>query len=230
MLRLRMLPGRTAVAAVTLAFGLLIVWPAVAAAHPKPDVVPIVECVSDRSDGTRVARLGWDNRTGRVVTVHYGHDNNVTPGSRTHDLPRRFTPGRTPPTGAFPITFSSHEVLVWRLFGRAASSAGAPSCSRPTTTTEPPPSATTSAPQPATTRTPRAAAAPRQRPAVAAATAAQPPPPTTAAAAPSRSAAGALPTEPVAIVLVDALPSLAVGLLVLVTTATTAMLRRRPPR
>lgn len=229
----RMLPDRTAVtAAVALALVLVVLLmgrPAVAAVHDKPDVVPIVECVIDHRDGSRTARLGWHNHTGREVTVDYGHDNNVTPGRRTHDLPRRFAAGRTPPSGVFTITFSRHEVLVWRLFGRAATSAGARACAsaRPTTTTAATTTTTTTAPEQLaatgkppggpTTAPPQTAAPPT--------TAA----PATTAASPAAPVAASqlLTSKPVGFVVVDAVPSLLVGLLVLSVVATGATIWRR---
>ncbi|MGY1770157.1 hypothetical protein [Blastococcus sp. SYSU D00813] len=91
--------------------------PGAAAAAPNrsgpPDVVPLVDCVTEHADGSWTAVFGYDNRTGSVVEIPVGPANQVTPPSSGQPQPTTFRAGVV--HGAFRVTVERGGGPMWHL-------------------------------------------------------------------------------------------------------------------
>ncbi|WP_336026628.1 hypothetical protein [Geodermatophilus sp. FMUSA9-8] len=106
-----------ATAAVAALVALLVALvPGTAAAAPNrsdpPDVVPVLDCVLTRADGSWTAVFGYDNRTGATVTIPVGPANQVTPTRYGTPQPTTFEPGLR--RGVFAVTVTGGGPM-WHL-------------------------------------------------------------------------------------------------------------------
>ena len=85
--------------------------------HKPEKIIPILECVSENSDGTFTAHFGFDNPNPKTIMIDANHDNAFHPGPvfRTGQ-PEYFVPGRV--TDWFSVLFDGNG-LTWTLDGGA---------------------------------------------------------------------------------------------------------------
>ena len=81
------------------------------------DVVPTLNCVEQRTNGSFAAVLGYFNRNKQPVSTPVGPENSFTPGAASHGQPTTFLVGRFP--AEFSIDFGSAQTLTWRLNGNS---------------------------------------------------------------------------------------------------------------
>lgn len=112
-------------------------------------IVPLLECVARNGDGTLTAKLGWDNRSGRILRPLLGTENKIIPAKHNSVLKTEFAPGKvTTKSGGFTVTFPEDEKITWLLFDQVLeASAASPPCPPdprgvPTTTVQQRPSTT----------------------------------------------------------------------------------------
>jgi hypothetical protein len=75
-------------------------------------IEPTLQCVADRGDGTLRAYLGYDSKNLVTVSIPYGPKNRLQL-DRDGVRPTSFGPG--PHIGAFGLTFTPAEKVVWKL-------------------------------------------------------------------------------------------------------------------
>jgi TolB protein len=77
-------------------------------------VLPILECVADKGDGSFTAHFGYLNEGGAAVTIAIGRDNKFKPAPGDRGQPTLFQPGRA--ENVFSAVFRGRR-LVWVLRG-----------------------------------------------------------------------------------------------------------------
>ena len=91
---------------------------------PKDTLKPILECVSENSDGTLTGHFGYLNGNAFPVSVSVGSLNKFDSTATTlnRGQPTVFQSGRTPyyPNAAFKVVFPANEVRVWNLKGKTS--------------------------------------------------------------------------------------------------------------
>jgi hypothetical protein len=113
--RRRWIAARLAAVAALAAVSLLAV-PGTASAYGS--VTPLLDCVSQNSNGSFTAVLGYSNTTGRSQTIAYGYNNVITPSKYDRVQPTTFKSGTY--HGVFTITVSASDVWSspgWTLNG-----------------------------------------------------------------------------------------------------------------
>jgi hypothetical protein len=94
----------------------LLAAPGTASAYGS--VTPLLDCVSQNSNGSFTAVLGYRNTTGRSQTIPYGYNNVITPSRYDRVQPTTFKSGTY--HGVFTITVSASDVWsspAWTLSG-----------------------------------------------------------------------------------------------------------------
>lgn len=92
-----------------------------AGAQSPPGPRPVLECVHDRTDGTRVALFGYLNQGPPVDMA------STLRGATSGTPPTSFLPGRH--HGVFVATGATRGSIVWSLNGRTATAGGgSPAC------------------------------------------------------------------------------------------------------
>ena len=133
--------GRVAwVTAVAVALAVLSAFPAPATAESAGTALhPVLECVQTSVDAagepqSYTAFFGYQNTTGKTVSLAKGAGNKLTPASLPQNQPERFLAGRQ--RSVFAVNFTK-GTIAWTLRGnRASASAASPSCSPPTVVPE----------------------------------------------------------------------------------------------
>jgi hypothetical protein len=110
---------------------------------PQVEIVPLLECVARNDDGSLTAKLGWDNRSGRILRPLLGTENKIIPGRHQSVLPTEFAAGKvTTKNGGFTVTFPEDGKITWLLYEQVLeASAASPPCppdqrGAPTTTVQ----------------------------------------------------------------------------------------------
>ena len=91
---------------------------ATATATPTPTptqipLTPIAECVDVQTDGSLLARFGYQNNGSSTISIPIGSKNQFAPGNQDVGQPEEFFTGRV--TNVFTVAFPSTSTLQWIL-------------------------------------------------------------------------------------------------------------------
>ena len=115
--RRRWILARLAAVAALVAVSLLAA-PGAASAATYGTVSPLLDCVTQNSNGSFTAVMGYGNSTGRSQTIAYGYNNVITPSKYDRVQPTTFKSGTY--HGVFTITVAASDVWSspgWTLNG-----------------------------------------------------------------------------------------------------------------
>src|SRR5690349_21547064 len=96
----------------------LLAAPGAASATTYGTVSPLLDCVTQNSNGSFTAVMGYSNTTGRSQTIAYGYNNVITPSKYDRVQPTTFQAGTY--HGVFTITVAASDVWSfpgWTLNG-----------------------------------------------------------------------------------------------------------------
>jgi hypothetical protein len=113
--RRRWIAARLATVAALVGLSLLAA-PGTASAYGM--VSPLLDCVTQNSNGSFTAVMGYSNTTGRTQTIAYGYNNVITPSRYDRAQPTSFKSGTF--HGVFTITVAASDVWSspgWTLNG-----------------------------------------------------------------------------------------------------------------
>lgn len=86
-----------------------------------PDLAPVVECVTKRSDSVYTAFFGYHAGAAVAQTVAFGSENRISGEQPDRGQPTTFLPGRS--RHSFAVNFNGTD-LLWRINGRVARASG----------------------------------------------------------------------------------------------------------